>query len=117
MTSSLQTALQVSVIGIALFLIIQVFVWGTTAILARMKPALPKAHLDRRIVTAPVTGTVLSIAIHAGDTVGIGQELCVIEAPQIKTAVRAGRMGTIETIRVAAGDAVLPGQPLMDFSD
>ena len=68
-------------------------------------------------VVAPIPGTILSINVKEGQEVLFGQELVILEAMKMKSAIRANRAGKIGTIRVAAGDKVGQNQALMDWAD
>lgn len=68
-------------------------------------------------VTAPIPGVILSVAVKVGDTVKVGQELCVLEAMKMKNAIRANRPGKIAAIQVSGGDHVTHGQLLMEYTD
>jgi glutaconyl-CoA/methylmalonyl-CoA decarboxylase subunit gamma len=70
-----------------------------------------------KVVLAPIPGVILTVAICAGATVKVGQELCVLEAMKMKNAIRSTRAGTIANIYVAEGDHVKHGQVLVDFVD
>ena len=66
-------------------------------------------------VASPIAGTVLELKCKVGDTVEQGQDLLIIEAKKMETAIAAPCAGTIKTIHVAAGDAVRETQVLVDF--
>lgn len=66
-------------------------------------------------VASPIAGTVLELKCKVGDSVQQGQDLLVIEAMKMETAIAAPCAGTIKTIHVAAGDAVRETQVLVDF--
>lgn len=66
-------------------------------------------------VASPIAGTVLELKCKVGDAVEQGQDLVVIEAMKMETAIAAPLAGTIKTIHVAAGDAVRETQILVDF--
>lgn len=72
---------------------------------------------EQKTVTAPIPGVIIAIIVKEGDTVEIGQELCVLEAMKMKNSIRAGRSGVIVTVHVTIGDTVSHGQPLFDFAD
>ena len=57
----------------------------------------------------PMQGTIVKIVVAVGDTVEVGQTVCVLEAMKMENAVTAEKAGTVTEIRVAAGDAVGPG--------
>ena len=91
------------------------------------QPAVPVAPVLRaapadgvnkaKAVLAPIPGVILSVAVCAGATVKVGQELCVLEAMKMKNAIRATQAGTIANIYVSEGDHVKHGQVLADFVD
>jgi acetyl-CoA/propionyl-CoA carboxylase biotin carboxyl carrier protein len=47
--------------------------------------------------------------VKEGDEVDVGQTVCVLEAMKMENNVNVDRAGTVTEIRVAAGDAVGPG--------
>ena len=66
-------------------------------------------------VHSPIAGTVLALKCKVGDTVKNGQELLVIEAMKMETAISSHRDGTIKKIAVAAGDSVRENELLVEF--
>jgi glutaconyl-CoA decarboxylase len=64
-------------------------------------------------VIAPLPGKVLSVAVKAGNHVRRGDELCVIEAMKMGNSVKAPRDGVVVEVRVAPGDTVSFGAPLV----
>ena len=64
-------------------------------------------------VIAPLPGKVLSVAVKAGNQVRRGDELCVIEAMKMGNSVKAPRDGVVAEVRVAPGDSVSFGAPLV----
>ena len=54
-------------------------------------------------------GTIVKVLVKEGDEVDVGQAVCVLEAMKMENNVNADRAGTVTEIRVAAGDAVGPG--------
>jgi biotin carboxyl carrier protein len=82
-------------------------------------PASPAGEtVDRsKVLTAPIPGTIVSIAVKEGEQVKPGQELCSLEAMKMKNAIRANRLGTIARIMVHPGDRVSQGQPLVEYAD
>ncbi len=57
-------------------------------------------------VQAPMPGRIVVVRSHAGQTVGAGEELLVMEAMKMELSVRAPRAGTIAELRAEAGDFV-----------
>jgi len=66
-------------------------------------------------ITSPIAGTVLEIKCKVGDAVKNGQELLVIEAMKMETAIAASHDGTVKTVCVAAGDSVRESELLVEF--
>ncbi|HPH95553.1 MAG TPA: acetyl-CoA carboxylase biotin carboxyl carrier protein subunit [Anaerolineaceae bacterium] len=80
--------------------------------------AAPAGPVNKaRAVSAPIPGTIISIAVKPGDSVAQGQELCILEAMKMKNTIRAGRAGTIAALHVKEGDSVKHNQALMEFAD
>ncbi len=98
--------------------------------ITREKPAVPAAApaatrvvKKKRVVsgameqvTAPLPGKVLSVAVHAGDSVKAGDELCVIEAMKMGNSIKAQRDGTVKEVAVSAGQTVGFGATLISLA-
>lgn len=69
------------------------------------------------LVTSPMIGKVVEVHVAVGDTVEVGDALLIIEAMKMENEILARRSGTIEAIRVSAGDKVEAGKPLLRFAD
>ncbi len=67
-------------------------------------------------VVSQLAGTVVSVAVEAGQSVSAGDALLVIEAMKMNTPVTAPQSGTVASVAVAAGDAVEEGQILVTLS-
>lgn len=81
-----------------------------------VKPAAaPAAANSTAEVRAPMPGTILDIAVKAGDQVTVGQVLCVLEAMKMKNAIRSPREGTILSVEVSEGQKVAYGDVLVRF--
>ncbi len=67
-------------------------------------------------VASPIAGTVLEVKVKVGDKLTEGQEVLVIEAMKMETAIAAPRAGSVKAVLVAAGDSVRETQTLIEFA-
>jgi len=99
--------------------------WGTIfEVLARpprfaelsthMKPP-PRSALDDALLS-PMPGTLIEVKVAEGDTVHIGQQLCVIEAMKMQNVLTATRDGVVETLMAQPGSTLAAEQPIMAFA-
>ena len=63
-------------------------------------------------VAAPMPGTILDIAVKAGDQVTQGDTLCNLEAMKMKSPIRAPSAGTIVQVLISEGQNVGYGDTL-----
>ncbi len=80
------------------------------------KPATHTTDVGSNTITAPIPGSIISVAVKPGDKVTKGQELCVLEAMKMKNAIRANRDGQIATVYATVGQTVQKGAPLVEFA-
>ena len=66
-----------------------------------------------RTLVAPLPGRIVKIAVRPGDRVEKGATLLVIEAMKMENEFKAAAAGTVAEVRVAAGQAVNPGDVLV----
>lgn len=66
-------------------------------------------------LTAPMPATVVAVNVTAGDRVGKGQVLLVLEAMKMELPVRAPGDGTVAAVHCAPGDLVQPDVSLIDL--
>jgi acetyl-CoA/propionyl-CoA carboxylase biotin carboxyl carrier protein len=64
------------------------------------------------VISAPMQGTVLRVAVADGDEVAAGQELLVVEAMKMENPLRAPHPGRVTGLQAAAGDTVAQGTVL-----
>ncbi len=64
-------------------------------------------------VPAPIQGTIVSIAVSAGDAVAAGAPVLVMEAMKMEHVIRSEVAGTVREVRVNVGDAVYEGAALL----
>jgi len=93
----------------------------TKMILPPFKPSLPtlekkpvrKVVSERGAVTAPMPGKVVLLRVKVGDSVRVGDALCVLEAMKMENEIMAHRIGTVKEILVSEGSNVNNGDALI----
>ncbi len=81
---------------------------------AAIKPAsAPKGGAS--VVKAPLPGNIFKLSVKVGDVVVKGQKLLIMEAMKIENDILAEKPGTIKTILVNEGDAVLQGDTIIEI--
>lgn len=70
-----------------------------------------------KIISSPMPGRIISIAVNEGEEVIEGSELVVVEAMKMQNILRTPRIGTIKKIHVQPGNTVKSGQILIEFQD
>jgi len=71
----------------------------------RPRSAVPSATGSGN-VAVPMQGTIVRVLVAVGDTVEIGQTICVLEAMKMENAIGADKAGTVTEVRVQEGDSV-----------
>ncbi|HUF31671.1 MAG TPA: acetyl-CoA carboxylase biotin carboxylase subunit [Acidimicrobiales bacterium] len=64
-------------------------------------------------VTVPMQGTIVNVLVSVGDTVEVGQALCVLEAMKMENQINAETAGTVAEIKVEPGQAVGTGDVVL----
>lgn len=72
---------------------------------------------NNKVIRAPIPGTIISVAVHEGAEVTVGQPLCVLEAMKMKNAIRSPRNGVITLVHVTPGQTVQHHDVLVEFVD
>ena len=69
----------------------------------------------KRSIQSPMTAVVSRIVLSEGDPFAPSQELMVLEAMKMETAISSDQAGLIHRIQVKEGDTVSKGQTLLEF--
>src|SRR5512143_1314147 len=92
---------------------------ATTASAAPEAPAVPPEP-EGHLVKSPMVGTFYRAAspgakpfIEVGDTVAVGDTLCIIEAMELMNEIESDHAGIVKQILVENGQPVEFGQPLV----
>ncbi len=87
------------------------------AVASPMAAAAQPGATSEQDVRAPMPGTIVSVAVQAGDHVEVGEDLCVLDAMKMNNRIRAPRAGTVADVCVSTGQQVQYGDLLMTFAD
>ncbi len=68
-----------------------------------------------KAVNAPVGGTIITVAVKAGEKVTKGTELLVLEAMKMQTSIASPVDGVVKKVHVAAAEIVRDNQLLVEF--
>ena len=85
--------------------------WRLSVVDPRESAAAAAAGEDTAL--APMPGTVIMVSVAAGETVGAGQPMVVIESMKMQSEIVALREGVVERVFVAVGDTFERGAPLV----
>lgn len=64
---------------------------------------------------SPMPGTLISCSVHEGQTVEVGQQLCVVEAMKMQNILRAEKKQKVKKINKAAGAALKVDEVIIEF--
>ena len=73
------------------------------------RPKAAAAGAGSGTVAVPMQGTIVKVLVAEGDTVEVGQTVCVLEAMKMENNVNAEKAGNVKEVRVAPGESVGPG--------
>jgi acetyl/propionyl-CoA carboxylase alpha subunit len=68
------------------------------------------------VATAPMPGTVITVAVEAGQEVAQGEQLVVIESMKMQSEIVAVRDGVVDKVFLAVGDTFDRGAPLVSLT-
>ena len=71
---------------------------------------------DGALLRSPIQGTVVRVAVAAGETVARGQTVCVVEAMKMENDVTAHRDGVLTNLTASPGMAVRVGDTIAEIT-
>ncbi|MCT9811116.1 biotin/lipoyl-binding protein [Acidovorax sp. Be4] len=76
-----------------------------------------QASQDGGVITAPLTGRVVAVAVKEGDTVSAGQRIAVLEAMKMEHTLHAPIAGRVVELRTMAGQQAAKGALLLRIEE
>ncbi|MGN6782731.1 MAG: biotin/lipoyl-binding carrier protein [Marmoricola sp.] len=68
-------------------------------------------------LVAEMVASVLQVEVSPGDTVAVGDTVCLLESMKMEIPVVAEEAGTVVEVKVVAGDVVSEGDVLVVLAD
>jgi len=68
------------------------------------------------VITSPMAGTLVSVAVKPGDKIVMGQEIAVVEAMKMQNILRAQRDGVVKDVKIQPGKPVSLDEVLVDLA-
>ncbi len=81
--------------------------------IAAPQAAAPVATGAGAELKAPMAGTILDVKVSVGQSVNVGDVVCILEAMKLENEVVADKAGVVKSIAVSKGTAVENGQVLV----
>jgi acetyl-CoA/propionyl-CoA carboxylase biotin carboxyl carrier protein len=92
----------------------------TTSSVSRRPPSPASSDSNRAgdgaLLRSPIQGTVVRVAVAAGETVARGQTVCVVEAMKMENDVTAHRDGVVTNLTASPGMAVRVGDTIAEIT-
>ena len=86
-------------------------------IVETIQPTLKKQPVEsiaeRNTVTAFMPGRVVLLKVKPGDSVKVGDTLCVLESMKMENEITAPKAGVVQEVKVSEGLMVNKGEPLV----
>jgi len=78
-----------------------------------MQPKEETKEENLKIVTAPMSGVIISVDVEPGSKISVGQTLLVLEAMKMENSLISEYEGVVKEVLVRKGDSVETGQKLL----
>lgn len=72
-----------------------------------------KTVVEKGAVMAPMAGKIVSVKVKEGDSVKLGEVLCVLEAMKMENEITAPKAGLVQEVRISEGMPVSEGTVLV----
>jgi biotin carboxyl carrier protein len=82
-----------------------------TVIVSAIKSS--KKMIEEGAVVAPMAGKIVLVKVKEGDSVKLGDVLCILEAMKMENEITAPRTGTVQRVNVSEGMGVSEGDMLL----
>lgn len=89
--------------------------FGKEKNLDKVSKIIPENRTSQvHVITAGTPGVVTKLFVKEGDTVKVGQDICVVEVMKMETFVKSTENGRVERVFVKTGEQVETGQKLFE---
>jgi biotin carboxyl carrier protein len=82
-----------------------------TVIVSAIKSS--KKMIEEGAVVAPMAGKIVSVKVKEGDSVKLGDVLCILEAMKMENEITAPKTGTVQSVNISEGMGVSEGAVLV----
>lgn len=72
-----------------------------------------KKMIEEGAVMAPMAGKIVSVKVKQGDSVKLGDVLCILEAMKMENEITAPKTGTVQSVNISEGMGVSEGDILI----
>jgi len=80
-------------------------------IVSAVRPS--KKMAEEGAVIAPMAGKIVSVRVKEGDSVKLGDVLCILEAMKMENEITAPKTGTVQSITISEGMGVSEGDIIL----
>ena len=70
-------------------------------------------NVDHKFFNSPMPGSVISVSVNVGDSLEIGDQVCILDSMKMQLSVISDVSGEVTSIVVNPGDQVSQGAPLI----
>jgi len=70
-----------------------------------------------QVVASPLQGTVVRVEVEPGTVLRAGQAVVIVESMKMEHLITTDGAGVVVAVRVAAGDTVMPGDPVVEIEE